>query len=261
MNFIKQTLFRLLGINGYLSILQKSYILAYKSGFLKDNKTYAWHHFVRNMIRPDDVIIDIGANLGYFTFIFRDLINENGQLYCVEPVETYRRQLKKIIGNRKNITLLPFALGNENKDKVILGMPSAFANLGYLKHGVVTVATDDRTVASDYTFSSPLKKGSEVFGQLTKLDYIKCDIEGYETVVLQEMKPVLQKHEPMVQLETWGEQLPIMLDFFRGIGFEAYNLEKGKLINCNNLELHQINTSDVFFVAPSKKDRIAAFIQ
>ena len=34
--------------------------------------------------------IDIGANLGYFTKVFLDVINKNGHLYSVEPVEAYR---------------------------------------------------------------------------------------------------------------------------------------------------------------------------
>jgi len=260
MSFIKKTLFKLLGLNGYLSILQKSYITAYKAGMLKNNKTYAWHYFVKKLVRPDDTVIDIGANLGYFTFIFGQLLNNDGHLYCVEPVEPYRHQLKKVIAGKNNITLLPFALGNENKESITLGMPSYFANLGYLKHGVVTVETESRSVAGNFTFTSTLKKGSEVFKPLEKIDYIKCDIEGYETVVLQEMKPLLQQHEPLVQLETWGEQLPVMLNYFKGIGFEAYNLENGKLINCKSLKLEEINTSDVLFVPPSKIKRIEPYI-
>ncbi|WP_153800205.1 FkbM family methyltransferase [Foetidibacter luteolus] len=259
-NFIKQTLFRLLGLNGYLALMQKSYLAAYKGGLLKNNKTYAWHHFVLRLIRPGDTIIDIGANLGYFTSIFIKCLNSSGRLYSVEPVEAYRKQLAKITAGHSNVTILPFALGNENRDSVTLGMPSAFEKLGYLKHGVVTVETDERSVAHNITFCSPLKKASEAFAGLEKIDYIKCDIEGYETVVLQEMRELLLQHEPLVQLETWGEQLTVMLNFFKSIGFEAYSLEKDKLINCSKLQLHEINTSDVLFAPPSKQDRIAPYL-
>ena len=34
-----------------------------------------------------------------------------------------------------------------------------------------------------------------------KLDYIKCDIEGYEWVVFQALKPALIKYLPIVQIE------------------------------------------------------------
>ena len=259
-NFIKQTLFRVLGLNGYLSIIQKSYLLAYKTGMLKNNKIYAWHYFVKNLLRSTDTIIDIGANLGYFAVIFKQQLGDNGKLFCVEPVEAYRKQLLKITGTQKNITVLPFALGEENKDVITLGMPSQFANLGYLKHGTTRIETGEDAVADNFTFTSALKKGSEVFASLNNLDYIKCDIEGYESIVLPEMKSLLQTHQPLVQLETWGEQLPMMLNFFKSIGYEAYNLENGKLTNCKNLQLHEINTSDVLFVSPLRLERIKPFL-
>jgi hypothetical protein len=92
------------------------------------------------------------------------------------------------------------------------------------------------------------------------LDYIKCDIEGHETVVLKEMSEILQKHKPLVQLETWGEQLPIMLEYFASMGFKAYHLENRKLINTTNLELGQISSSDVLFAHDERLDRIKRFL-
>ena len=97
MKFLKKTLFNLLGLDAYLALLQRIYLISYKTGYLKNNNSYNWHYFVNKLIRPDDVIIDIGANLGYFTSVFIDTLNKQGHLYSVEPVEVYRKQLKKII--------------------------------------------------------------------------------------------------------------------------------------------------------------------
>src|SRR5688572_20270646 len=94
---LKKTLFRILGLNAYLSLLQKFYLLSYKSGYLKNNKSYAWHYFVKKLLKPDDVIIDIGANLGYFSYVFIETVKKQGHVYSVEPVEIYRQQLNKII--------------------------------------------------------------------------------------------------------------------------------------------------------------------
>jgi FkbM family methyltransferase len=229
-------------------------------GYLKNNRSYDWHYFVKNLIKADDVIIDIGANLGYFTHVFITTINKNGHLYSVEPVEVYRDQLKNITRDSSTVTLLPFALGDKNEPSITLGMPAAFEDLGYLRHGVVTLQTEERSIAGNYQFKSELKKGSEVFGNLGKLDYIKCDIEGHETVVLKEMRDVLQKHKPLVQLETWGEQLPVMLEYFASLGFKAYHLSKGKLINAAGLEMSQVSSSDVLFAHDERLDRLRPFL-
>lgn len=186
---------------------------------------------------------------------------KTGRVYAVEPVEVYRRELNKLIKNNPVVTLMPFALGDENLPSITLGMPSAFADLGYLRHGVVTMQTDERTIAGDYQFKSELKKANEVFANIEQLDYIKCDIEGHEVVVLKELKSVLQKHKPLVQLETWGEQLPVMLEYFASIEFEAYHLSDGKLSNAKNLSLEKISSSDILFVHPSRQDRILPFLQ
>jgi FkbM family methyltransferase len=260
MKFLKKSLFSLLGLNAYLSLLQKVYLLSYTSGYLKSDKSYAWHYFVKDLIKPNDVIIDIGANLGYFTYVFVKSIKSDGHVYSVEPVEAYRNQLKKIIKSNTSVTLLPFALGDKNEPSITLGMPAAFQDLGYLRHGVVTLETEERSIAGNYQFKSELKKGSEVFGNLKRLDYIKCDIEGHETVVLKEMSEILQKHKPLVQLETWGEQLPIMLEYFASMGFKAYHLENRKLINTTTLELGQISSSDVLFAHDERLDRIKRFL-
>ena len=258
--FIKKSLFKTLGLNTYLSLTQKAYLLAYTSGYLKKNDSYAWHYFAKNLIKADDTIIDIGANLGYFTKVFLDTINKEGHLYCVEPVEAYRNHLKKIIKNNTSVTLIPFALGDKNEPSITLGMPAAFKDLGYLRHGVVTLQTNDRLIASDYQFKSELKKGSEVFKDLQKIDYIKCDIEGHEVVVLKEMEELLIKHRPLVQLETWGEQLPVMLSFFASIGFNAYHLSKRKLVNASSLSTDEISISDVLFAHETRLERLKPYL-
>lgn len=257
---LKKTLFRTFGLNTYLSIIQQAYLVAYSTGYLKGNKSYAWHYFATNLIKPDDVVIDIGANLGYFTKVFIDRLKEGGHLYCVEPVEAYRKHLKKIINDRAIVTLLPFALGDKNEPSITLGMPAAFKNLGYLRHGVVTLQTDERLITTDYQFKSELKRGSEVFKDLVKIDYIKCDIEGHEIVVMKEIKGLLERHKPLVQLETWGEQLPVMLSYFSSLGFKAYHLIRGKLMDASALPLEVISSSDVLFAHESKLERLQPYL-
>ena len=228
-NSIKAWLYKTLGLKNYLQLLQQVFFVGYKSGLLKNNEQYKWHYFVKKIVEPGDTIIDIGANLGYFSIIFSKIINSTGNLYSVEPVKPYRELLEKALPKKNNITVYPFALGNKNEGPVKLGMPPLLQHLQYLRHGTVTILEEDKINSTQLIFECDIKKGSEVFANLAKLDYIKCDIEGYETVVFPELKPVLQKHQPMVQLETWGEQLPVMLNYFKELGYTAYQLKKEQL--------------------------------
>ncbi len=259
-NKIKTFLFRWFGIDGYLTMVQKSYLLAYRSGILKKNKSYNWHYFVNEFLRDGDYIIDMGANLGYFTLQFAKKVKNSGHLFCVEPVAPFQNQLKKLIAGRPNVTLLPFALGEENNKKVTLGIPATFEKLGYLRHGTTTLLHENSQADAKYSFEAVMKKGSELFADLPRLDYIKCDIEGYETVVFAEMKTIIEKYRPVVQLETWGGQLLIMVNFFTSLNYLAYYLEDGKLISLQSKPENRWGDSDLLFVPDDKQQRIRAFL-
>ena len=259
-NKIKSLLFRLLKIDGYLSVVQKAYVSGFRLGLLKNNPSYQWHYFVSSLIKNGDYILDIGANLGYFTLQFSEKVKSGGHLYCVEPVAPFRRQLQKLVAGKPNITIFPFALGEENDKQVTLGIPAQFQKLGYLRHGTTTLLHGGNRADGKYSFEAVMKKGSELFGSLPKLDYIKCDIEGYETVVLPEMKAVLKKYQPLVQLETWGEHLMVMYNFFKGLGYQAYSLQNNKLQPLENKAESQWGESDILFVPATKVETIATFL-
>lgn len=257
---LKSLLFKTLKIDGYLTIIQKSYVLAFDLGFLKRNPAYKWHYFVRDLLKDGDTIIDIGSNLGYFTRQFAKKVKKAGHLYCVEPVQPFQKQLKKLTAGKPNVTLLPYALGEENDKTVTLGIPAAFQQLGYLRHGTTTLLHGGNSADGKYSFDATMKKGSELFAGLPKLDYIKCDIEGYETVVFPEMRPVIQKYQPLVQLETWGKQLMTMYNFFTEMHFQAYFLEGEKLQPLERKPQARWGESDILFVPASRQERIKPFL-
>jgi FkbM family methyltransferase len=260
-NSIKAWLYRTLGLKKYLQLLQTLFLVGYKTGLLKQNKNYRWHYFVKKIIQPTDTIIDIGANLGYFSIVFSKIINSEGKLYCVEPVKPYRELLESVLPHQSNIIIYPFALGDKNEGSVKLGMPPLLQNLHYLRHGTVTILNDENISKNQLIFESDIKKGSDLFANVSKLDYIKCDIEGYETVVFPELKPVLKKHMPLVQLETWGEQLPTMLSFFKELGYKPYHLRNNKLTDAEKIALSEIASSDVLFVPAQRIKTIQNFLQ
>jgi hypothetical protein len=74
-----------------------------------------------------------------------------------------------------------------------------------------------------------MKKAGELFGSFEKIDFLKCDIEGYEVVVIPEILPALQRLKPIIQIETGGDNKPVIESVLSGIGYEKYYLESGAL--------------------------------
>ncbi|MGZ8558905.1 MAG: FkbM family methyltransferase [Chitinophagaceae bacterium] len=220
---IKAYLFRMLGEESYLKLLNRGFFFLYNTGWLKRNEEYKYHYFVKQLIRKGDTVVDIGANVGYFTKLYSEWVGDSGKVIAIEPVPLYNKIIKWSCSGRKNIELYPYALGKENK-KVHLVTPDHF---GYLRTGLPHIYDEKNNKAlSDYEFSfeADMKKASELFEGFEKIDYLKCDIEGYEEVVIPEIIVVLKKFKPIIQVETWGSHKPIVEATLTHAGFEKYCL-------------------------------------
>ena len=247
MVFIKKILYKLLSQRNYLKFLNRSFFALYKLGFLKNDPAYKYHYFAKNLVGMGDVVIDLGANLGYYSNLFREWVGDTGFVYAIEPVVPFNEILQWKMGKYSNVTILPYALGTEEKE-ITLIIPKEHK---YLKTGLPHVFEGE--VHGDlesygFRFNAKMKKGSELFKDLGRVDFIKCDIEGYEEYVLPEMESVLVKHKPVIQVETWGTHKSIVENFLKRIGYQQYELQDGKLIPSENKDPNQV---DFIFFHPA----------
>ncbi|WP_289823511.1 FkbM family methyltransferase, partial [Alistipes finegoldii] len=100
--------------------------------------------------------------------------------------------------------------------------------MGYFGTGQNFV--NDSGAAAAAEFSARMRRGSELFAGLERLDFVKCDIEGYEVVVLTELRPLLERFRPTVLVETGGGNRPRIVELFTALGYKAFTLEHGREI-------------------------------
>jgi hypothetical protein len=62
-------------------------------------------------LRPSDILLDIGANIGVFSLKVRNRVRK---VFAVEPLFIEELQQNINLNNAKNIEILPYALGNGN---------------------------------------------------------------------------------------------------------------------------------------------------
>jgi hypothetical protein len=74
-----------------------------------------------------------------------------------------------------------------------------------------------------------MKRGSELLNNLPRLNYIKCDIEGYEPIVLTELSEIIKKHLPILQIETWGENKSKVITIMNNLDYVPYLFVNNKL--------------------------------
>jgi FkbM family methyltransferase len=254
----KRLLFKTLSFENYLNALSKIYFISYDLGLLKRKPLYKYHYFLKSIIDNKDVVIDIGANLGYFSVYFSRWVGKQGSVYAVEPVETVRKVLTKNTRKHSNIKILPYALGESDKDIEIVNITRRAK--GFIASGSHFVMDGTKEINDENIdkFNAVMRKGSELFAGLSRIDFIKCDVEGYETHIIPEMEPLLKKHEPLMLIETRRENRITMRDYLAGLGYTGYVLDNGKLVLSTSIPERE--EDDILFIPESKLQLYKDFI-
>lgn len=218
-------LYRLLSLENYLRVVSRMFFLYRTLGLGRGGRALEYVYHLPQLVKKGDTVIDIGANLGYYTCPLADLVGEGGKVYAVEPVPVIFSVLKRNVGKRKNVELLNYALGEE--ERAIEMANDSVAAVGYFGTGRNFVSEGELSKDA-VRFTAQMRRGSELFKGVEKIDFIKCDIEGYERVVLPEMRPLIERHHPTVLVETDGESRQQMIRMFTELGYSAYMLVGGK---------------------------------
>jgi FkbM family methyltransferase len=218
-------LYRLLSLEGYLRVVSRLFFFTRALGIGRRGRALEYNYHLPHLVKRGDTVIDIGANLGYYTRPIADIIGAEGRVYAVEPVPVIFDVLKRNTAGRGNVTLLNYALGSE--ERTIEMANDSVAAAGYFGTGRNFVS-DGELSGEAIRFTAQMVQGSKLFAEIGKIDFIKCDIEGYERVVIPEMRAIIEQHHPTVLIETDGDTRGEIIAMFAEMGYRAYMLEAGR---------------------------------
>jgi FkbM family methyltransferase len=150
-------------------------------------------------LNPGDVVLDVGANLGFFSFYAAKKIGEKGKVYAFEPIPDVLQVLQNSIpynGSAKtSIVPCPYAIGEKNAEVMFNFSPTNFGGASvYAKAG-----SSSRDIAvQQVTIDSFANERN-----LQKVDFIKMDIEGMERNALRGATEILKKYKPRLAICTY----------------------------------------------------------
>lgn len=133
---------------------------------------------------PGDCVWDVGANVGYYSVRFSEVVGAGGRVFAFEPSEINRERLIGAVARLPNVVVLPVGLSDES------GVAS-FAQ------GLDEIGATSRIVsgeaAAEGTSVVELARGDEIVrhGTAKSPNVMKVDVEGFELEVLLGLGDVL----------------------------------------------------------------------
>lgn len=217
-------------------------------GILRLFRKFQTHYFVKRLIDKGDTIIDIGANLGYYSSIFAEKTGPAGKVFCVEPVPLYRKILIRNTAKFRNIEILPFALG-DREGGATMGIPVKQK----FRHGLTRIIEKENDKDTGTLYNVEIKTPDDLFGGLNSLDYIKCDVEGYEDKIIPGFETIISRFKPIIQIELNKSNYDIIDRFLCKFGYSGYIVSDHKLKPLLN---NSYPDSDIIYVPENKLDKI-----
>ncbi len=179
---------------------------------------------IKGLVKEGDIVVDAGANIGYYTILLSRAVGSKGKVYAFEPGEECSNILKKNV--------------KENKCKNEVLMNNDLSN----KRGDIKFYVNEKNKGSSSLTKS--SEGKEVTVKATTLDqevkepidFMKMDIEGAELPALQGATTLLSSCKKMV-LEVLEERKDFedIKQLLQENRYKINRLDKGNIL-CSKKE-------------------------
>ncbi len=187
---------------------------------------------VENFVTEDSIVVDVGAHIGVFAI---PASMKAKKVHAFEPViETFQRLTDHIVLNQAdNIVPYNFALGEDHSLAELEYCPKF--NTGNATLNISRGALSIPNLGDEHappTYSILVKTLDSL--DLPALDFLKCDTEGCELLVIKGALETIKKFRPVMVMEhNYSEELDAVLALLEANGtpYHASNITDPTLPN------------------------------
>lgn len=177
--------------------------------------------FLRRYLKPKDIFVDVGSNVGYLTITGAKAVGPNGKVFSFEAHPRIFGYLQEnvALNGLSNVTGRNVAVGNTTGTIDLLECPGDDSQ-SCVAHGKGAVAIPMVSLDDVLPFQEPLA-------------LLKIDVEGYEKFVLEGASRLLSSTKCIYfecapsNLIRYGYTCKTLLDVLERAGFGLYRLEDG----------------------------------
>ncbi len=181
---------------------------------------------VKREVKNNYTVLDLGANIGYYTLIFARLVGSCGKVFSFEPdPENFKILAKNVEINRyRNVYLTKKAVSDKTSNTLLYLSEANAGDHRIYDSGDGRKSVQIETVRLDDFFEN----------NPPKIDFIKMDIQGAEGGALLGMRGLLKASKNLKILsEFWpfglkrfGTEPEEFLRQLEGLGFKLYEVKE-----------------------------------
>ena len=174
---------------------------------------------MQQYIRPDDVILELGANIGYYVCLESRILSSEGFIYAVEPAPENVALLKRNVALNQISVIEVTHMAMSDKPGTARLYTGKACNL----HSLVNESGEDDT----HSMEVPTDTVDGFLANRRPISFLRMDIEGYEAVVIDGMRdtlssPTLRRmfieiHPALIEVDSMQR----FLEKLQEAGFEA----------------------------------------
>ena len=195
--------------------------------------------YFKKVIKKGDIVLDLGANVGYFTCLFAQLVGETGKVYAFEPEPSNFKLLKKNVemNNYKNVVLEEKAVSNKtHKARLFL------TDNGSMDHRLYESDQKRESIEVDVIKLDDYFKDQEI-----QFNFIKSDLQGSDIAAIDGMQELFKKSKNVKMdfefaphmAKGFGSDPEEFIDRIKNLGFNFYENARYD-IKPNHLEPEQV---------------------
>jgi FkbM family methyltransferase len=152
--------------------------------------------FMARRIKPGMVAIDVGANHGYYTTMFAEMVGETGRVVAFEPNPATAALLRKTL----------FVNGLDQRVRVIEAAAVASDDHTVSFYADITEPKNARVVGAEHAAEAGVINVAgvtldAVLADLPRIDFMKVDVEGAEEDTIAGAMTVIARDKPDLLLE------------------------------------------------------------
>ena len=180
---------------------------------------------LRAHVQPGTIVVDVGANVGFFTRYFAEWTGTDGRVLAIEPEQQNFERLKAMILSRR-------------LDAVVDAVHAAAAE----QEGLVALTVDPFHPAGHYLSAEGVPTRAVTIDDLVRqrpgraVSFIKIDVQGAELRVLHGATWTLQSSHPALLVEldegalrSQGASVEAVVAFLASFGY------RGQLLSSSGL--------------------------